>query len=116
MTLMINKIAFPFMHPTPIFKETYFHGIKQIVFLITQNTINVTIINQRTNGPVNAHLISGVQKFRTQNRSGQPSDEVPPPPPQLKRKKKQRTNGPVNAHLISWPSKAQNIQNLENIW
>ena len=29
---------------------------------------------------------------------------------------KQRTNGPVNAHLISWPSKAQNIQNLENIW
>ena len=28
----------------------------------------------------------------------------------------QRTNGPVNAHLISWPSKAQNIQNLENIW
>ena len=28
----------------------------------------------------------------------------------------QRTNGPANAHLISWPSKAQNIQNLENIW
>ena len=28
----------------------------------------------------------------------------------------QRTSGPVNAHLISWPSKAQNIQNLENIW
>ena len=28
----------------------------------------------------------------------------------------QSTNGPVNAHLISWPSKAQNIQNLENIW
>ena len=28
----------------------------------------------------------------------------------------QRTNGPVKAHLISWPSKAQNIQNLENIW
>ena len=27
----------------------------------------------------------------------------------------QRINGPVNAHLISWPSKAQNIQNLENI-
>ena len=25
----------------------------------------------------------------------------------------QRTNGPENAHLISWPSKAQNIQNLE---
>ena len=28
----------------------------------------------------------------------------------------QRTNGPVNDHLISWPSKAQNIQNLQNIW
>ena len=28
----------------------------------------------------------------------------------------QRTNGPINAHLISWPSKAHNIQNLENIW
>ena len=28
----------------------------------------------------------------------------------------QRTSGPVNPHLISWPSKAQNIQNLENIW
>ena len=28
----------------------------------------------------------------------------------------QRTNGPENAHLISWPSKAQNIQNLEKIW
>ena len=28
----------------------------------------------------------------------------------------QRTNGPVNTHLISWPSEAQNIQNLENIW
>ena len=27
--------------------------------------------------------------------------------------KNQRTNGPVNAHLIPWPSKAQNIQNLE---
>ena len=27
-----------------------------------------------------------------------------------------KTNGPVNAHMISWPSKAQNIQNLENIW
>ena len=26
------------------------------------------------------------------------------------------TNGPVNAHLISWPIKAQNIQNLENIY
>ena len=26
----------------------------------------------------------------------------------------QRTSGPVNAHLISWPSKAQNIQNLES--
>ena len=30
--------------------------------------------------------------------------------------KYQRTNGPVNAHLISWPSKAQQIQNLGNIW
>ena len=28
----------------------------------------------------------------------------------------QRTIGPVNAHLISLPSKAKNIQNLENIW
>ena len=28
----------------------------------------------------------------------------------------QRTNGPVNIHLVSWPRKAQNIQNLENIW
>ena len=28
----------------------------------------------------------------------------------------QRTIGPVNARLISWPSKAQNIQILENIW
>ena len=26
----------------------------------------------------------------------------------------QRTSGPVNTHLISWPSKAQNIQNLES--
>ena len=33
-----------------------------------------------------------------------------------RRDKNQRTNGPVNAHLISWPSKAQNKQNLENIW
>ena len=28
--------------------------------------------------------------------------------------KDQRTSGPVNANLISWPSKAQNIQNLES--
>ena len=28
----------------------------------------------------------------------------------------QRTNGPVNDHLIYWPSKVQNIRNLENIW
>ena len=28
-------------------------------------------------------------------------------------KRNQRTNGPENAHLISWPSKAENIQNLE---
>ena len=28
----------------------------------------------------------------------------------------QRSNGPVNAHLISWPTKAQNIQILKNIW
>ena len=34
----------------------------------------------------------------------------------IPRKINQRTNGPVNAHLISWPTKAQNIQNLENIW
>ena len=33
-----------------------------------------------------------------------------------KKRRNQRTNGPVNAHLISWPSKVQNIQNLENIW
>ena len=31
-------------------------------------------------------------------------------------KNNQRTNAPANAHLISLPSKAQNIQNLENIW
>ena len=36
--------------------------------------------------------------------------------PKKQQQKTQRTNGPVNAHLISWPSKAQNIQNLENIW
>ena len=34
----------------------------------------------------------------------------------VKTKNNQRTNGPVNAHLISWPSKAQNIPNLDNIW
>ena len=34
----------------------------------------------------------------------------------LFKSKNQRTNGPVNAHLILWPSKAQNIQNLEKIW
>ena len=34
----------------------------------------------------------------------------------LAKKRNQRTNGPVNAHLLAWPSKAQNIQNLENIW
>ena len=28
----------------------------------------------------------------------------------------QRTKGPVKANLISWPSKAQNVQNLKNIW
>ena len=64
MTLMINKIAFysvharPFMHPTPIFNETYFHGIKQIVFfLITQNTINVTIIK---NAFYSVYVISSI--------------------------------------------------------
>ena len=63
MTLMINKIAFysvhapPFMHPTPIFKETYFHGIKQIIFLRTQNTINVTIIK---NAVYSVHVISSI--------------------------------------------------------
>ena len=36
--------------------------------------------------------------------------------PNTTRSFNQRTNGPVNAHLISWPTKAQNIQNLENIW
>ena len=39
-------------------------------------------------------------------------DEIP----SMNLKDNQRTNGPVNAHLISWPTKAQNIQNLENIW
>ena len=34
----------------------------------------------------------------------------------VKPKSNQTTNGPVNAHLIFWPSKAQNMQNLENIW
>ena len=34
----------------------------------------------------------------------------------VKQKINQRTNGPINAHLISWPSKEQNIQNLENLW
>ena len=31
-------------------------------------------------------------------------------------KKKKENGDPVNAHLIAWHSKAQNIQNLENIW
>ena len=50
MTLMINKIAFhsvharPFMHPTPIFKKHTFTELNKLFFLITQNTINVTII------------------------------------------------------------------------
>ena len=52
MTLMINKIAFysvharPFMHPTPIFKlkKHTFTDLNKLFFLITQNTINVTII------------------------------------------------------------------------
>ena len=35
-------------------------------------------------------LQAGVQKFRTQNRSGQPSDEVPPPPPPPPKKKKKK--------------------------
>ena len=35
---------------------------------------------------------------------------------QLNEDYNQRTSGPVNAHMLSWPSKAQNIQNLENIW
>ena len=30
--------------------------------------------------------------------------------------KETQTIGLVNAHLIYWPSKAQNIQNLEDIW
>ena len=34
----------------------------------------------------------------------------------IKNNKNQRTNGSVNAHLISPHTKAQNIQNLENIW
>ena len=34
----------------------------------------------------------------------------------MEQKENQMTNGPVNAHLISWPSKAQNIQNMENIY
>ena len=29
---------------------------------------------------------------------------------------KDRNNQRTNGHLISWPSKAQNIQNLENIY
>ena len=33
-------------------------------------------------------IYPGVQKFRTQNRSGQTSDEVPPPPQKKKKKKK----------------------------
>ena len=63
MTLMINKIAFysvhapPFMHPTPILKETYFHGIKQFIFLRTQNTINVTIIK---NAVYSVYVISSI--------------------------------------------------------
>ena len=63
MTLMINKIAFysvhapPFMHPTPIFKETYNHGIKQFIFLRTQNTINVTIIK---NAVYSVYVISSI--------------------------------------------------------
>ena len=37
----------------------------------------------------------GVQKFRTQNRSGQPSDEVPPPP-QLKKNKTKKKRSREN--------------------
>ena len=39
----------------------------------------------------------------------------PAPGKEMKIFENQRTIGPVNARLISWPSKAQNIQNLENI-
>ena len=55
----------------------------------------------------------------TKTTYGQPSEQIFPkrwPLSNRNRTKNQRTNGPVNAHLIYWPSKAQNIQNLENIW
>ena len=51
----------------------------------------------------------------THTHTDKPKPICPPLFQSWGHKKNQRTNGPVNAHLISWPSKAQNIQNLENI-
>ena len=42
---------------------------------------------------------AGVQKFQTQNRSGQPSDEVPPPP-KLKNKTKKNVVAKTNDIVI----------------
>ena len=40
--------------------------------------------------PTDHYLCAGVQKFRTQNRSGQLSAEVTPPPPNKKKKNKKK--------------------------
>ena len=52
--------------------------------------------------------------LRTHGRSDNVKTVCPPTNTVCVGYKNQRTSGPVNAHLISWPSKAQNIQNLES--
>ena len=83
-----------------IFKQHLFKKNHMNFFLIfTRESSHCTLQADKSFEPVPIILseISHLQNCRVQNSN-------------------QRTNGPVNAHLISWPSKAQNIQNLENIW
>ena len=89
-----------FLQPTRLLSENFLQAIRLLSAAIRQ------LID--TDGPYGA--IPSFDENAGQARP--PTDTIKTP----EKKKNQRTNGPVNAHLISWPSKVQNIQNLENIW
>ena len=110
----------------PLYKKADWEGLKEHIYefgrSLQSNFTISTPVNQLWHN-ITSELERAINKF-IPHKTAKIKDRQPWINTKIRRLMRkrdklyynQRTNGPVNAHLISWPSKAQNIQNLENIW
>ena len=80
---------------SPVSRKTNAMSVKLPSGHVGQQIGQIGPCDQKNGSDENEVCPAGIQKFRTQNRSGQQSDEVPPPPPPPpppKKKKKKKKN------------------------